>query len=36
MVGNLFLVLRGHKTTLEEDSVFWKDGKNRQYRVKRA
>ncbi|RVW37826.1 hypothetical protein CK203_087879 [Vitis vinifera] len=33
---NLLLVLRGHRITLEEDSVFWKEGRNRQFRVKKA
>ena len=36
MVGNLLHVLRGHKTTWEEDSVFWKEGGNGQFRVKEA
>ena len=36
MVGNLLLVLRGHMITLEEDSVFWKEGRNGQFRVKKA
>ena len=36
MVGNLLLVLRGHWITLEEDSVFWKEGRNGQFRVKKA
>ncbi|RVW44849.1 hypothetical protein CK203_087050 [Vitis vinifera] len=36
MVGNLFHDLRGHKITLEEDSVFWKEGRNWQFRVKEA
>ena len=34
MVGNLLHELRGHKITLEEDSVFWKEGENGQSRVK--
>ena len=34
MVGNLLHELRGHKITLEEDSVFWKEGGNGQFRVK--
>ena len=36
MVGNLLFVLRGHRITLEEDSVFWKEGRNRLFRVKKA
>ena len=36
MVDNLLLVLRGHRITLEEDSVFWKEGRNGQFRVKKA
>ena len=34
MVGNLLHELRGHGITLEEDSVFWKEGGNGQFRVK--
>ena len=30
MVGNLLLDLRGHRITMEEDSVFWKEGRNGQ------
>ena len=36
MVDNLLLVLRGHRITLEEDSVFCKEGRNGQFRVKKA
>ena len=36
MVDNLLHVLRGHRITLEEDSVFWKEGRNGQFRVKKA
>ena len=36
MVGNLLHVLREHRTTWEEDSVFWKGGGNWQFRVKEA
>ena len=30
MVDNLLIVLRGHRINLEEDSVFWKEGRNGQ------
>ena len=36
MVDNLLLVLRGHRITLEEDSVFCMEGRNGQFRVKKA
>ena len=36
LVGNLLHVLRGHRVVLEEDSVFWKKGKDGQFRVKNA
>ena len=36
MVGNLLYVLRGYKPTLEEDSVYWKGGRNGQFKVKEA
>ena len=36
MVSNLLHALRGHRITLEEDSVFWKEGRNGQFRVKKA
>ena len=29
-------MLRGHKITLEEDSVVWKEGRNGQFRVEEA
>ena len=36
MVDNLLIVLRGHRINLEEDLVFWKEGRNGQFRVKKA
>ena len=36
MVGNLLIVLRGYRLTLEDDLVSWKDGRNRQFGVKEA
>ena len=36
MVGDLLYVLRGHRPSLKEDSVFWKGGRNEQFRVKEA
>ena len=36
MIGNLLHDLRGHRITLEKDSVFWKEGRNGQFRVKEA
>ena len=36
IVGNLLHVLRGYKPTLEEDSVYWKGGRNGQFKVKEA
>ncbi|RVW48508.1 hypothetical protein CK203_113271 [Vitis vinifera] len=36
MVGNLLLALRGHRITMEEDSVFWKEERNGQFSVKKA
>ena len=36
MVDNLLLALRGHRITMEEDSVFWKEGRNGQFSVKKA
>ena len=36
MVGNLLHVFRGHRITLEENSIFWKEGRNGQFRVKKA
>ena len=35
-VGNLLDVLRKHRVTLEEDSVFWKEGRDGLFRVKKA
>ncbi|RVW54791.1 putative ribonuclease H protein [Vitis vinifera] len=34
--GNFLHVLRGYKPTLEEDSVYWKGGRNGQFKVKEA
>ena len=36
MVGNLLHVLRDYKPTLEEDSVYWKGGRNGQFKIKEA
>ncbi|RVX04547.1 putative ribonuclease H protein [Vitis vinifera] len=36
LVGDLLQALRGQRVTLEEDSVFWKGGKNGQFGVKNA
>ena len=36
MVGNLLHVLRGYKPTSEEDAVYWKGGRNGQFKVKEA
>ena len=36
MIGNLLHILRGYKPTLEEDAVFWKGGRNGQFKVKEA
>ena len=36
MVGDLLHMLRGHRLSLEEDSVFWRQGRNGQFRVKEA
>ena len=36
MVGDLLHMLRGHRPSLEEDSVFWRQGRNGQFRVKEA
>ena len=36
MIGDLLYVLRGYRPSLEEDSVFWKGGRNGQFRVKEA
>ena len=34
IVRDLLHVLRGHKPSLEEDSVIWRQGRNGQFRVK--
>ena len=34
MVGDLIHVLRGHRPSLEKDSVFWKGGRNGQFKIK--
>ncbi|RVW26393.1 putative ribonuclease H protein [Vitis vinifera] len=36
MVGNLLVELREYRVTLEEDSVFWKEGKDGLFKVKKA
>ena len=36
MVGDLLHMLRGHKPSLEEDSIFLRQGRNGQFRVKEA
>ena len=36
MVVDLLYVLRGHRPSLEEDSVLWKEGRNGQFGVKEA
>ncbi|RVW72916.1 hypothetical protein CK203_056372 [Vitis vinifera] len=36
MVGDLLHVLRGHRPSLEEDSVIWRRGRYGQFRVKEA
>ena len=36
MVDNLLLDLRGHRITMEKDSVFWKEGRNGQFSVKKV
>ena len=36
MVGNLLHVLRGYKPTSEQDAVYWKGGRNGQFKVKEA
>ena len=36
MVGDLLHALRGHRPSLEEDSVLWRRGRNGQFRVKEA
>ncbi|RVW43661.1 hypothetical protein CK203_080462 [Vitis vinifera] len=36
LVGDFLHILRGHKPSLEEDSVLWRKGRNGQFRVKEA
>ena len=36
MVGDLLYILRGHRPSLEDDSVMWRQGRNGQFRVKEA
>ena len=36
MVGDLLHMLRGHRPSLEEDSIFLRQGRNGQFRVKEA
>ncbi|KAJ9702452.1 hypothetical protein PVL29_004269 [Vitis rotundifolia] len=36
LVGDFLHILRGHKPSLEEDSVLWRKGKRGQFRVKEA
>ncbi|RVW45688.1 hypothetical protein CK203_105137 [Vitis vinifera] len=36
MVGDLLLTLRGHRPSMEDDSVIWRQGRNGRYRVKEA
>ena len=36
MVGNLLVELREYRVTLEEDSVFWKEGEDGPFKVKNA
>ena len=35
-MGNLLVVLRDYRVTLEEDSVFWKKGEDGLFKVKKA
>ncbi|RVW92430.1 hypothetical protein CK203_042701 [Vitis vinifera] len=35
-VGDLLHMLRGHRPSLEEDSILWRQGRNGQFRVKEA
>ena len=35
-MGNLLVVLRDYRITLEEDSVFWKEGEGGLFEVKKA
>ncbi|RVX10063.1 hypothetical protein CK203_013126 [Vitis vinifera] len=36
MVGDLLRTLRGHRPSLEDDSVKWRQGRNGLFRVKKA
>ncbi|RVW92971.1 hypothetical protein CK203_032807 [Vitis vinifera] len=36
MIGNLLHALRDYKPSMEEDSVYWKGGRNDKFRVKEA
>ena len=36
MVGNLLVELREYRVTLEEDSVIWKEGDDRLFKVKKV
>ncbi|WJZ89560.1 hypothetical protein VitviT2T_008772 [Vitis vinifera] len=36
MVGDLLHTLRGHRSSMEDDSVIWRQGRNGRYRVKEA
>ncbi|RVX03573.1 hypothetical protein CK203_027919 [Vitis vinifera] len=36
MVGNLLVELREYRVTLEEDSVYWKEGEDGLFKVKKA
>ena len=36
MVGDLLHTLRGHRPSLEKDSVMWRQGRNGLFRVKEA
>ncbi|RVW70345.1 putative ribonuclease H protein [Vitis vinifera] len=36
LVGDFLHILRGHKPSLEEDSVLWRKGRSGQFRVKEA
>ena len=36
LVGDFLHILRGHKPSLEEDSVLWRKGRSGQFKVKEA
>ncbi|RVW79591.1 putative ribonuclease H protein [Vitis vinifera] len=36
LVGDFLHILRGHKPSLEEDSILWRQGRSGQFRVKEA